>query len=259
MNRTSRCCGSAPSPRKVKSKKLTWLLQMIAPPVVGTCSEPRTSNRKRNSRKTTRTMRIDEPVRQVARDPAAGPNRSRRTTSRQLAVYMSAKSSPRELAARLAGLGSRCPAVTATAARTTAARSPRLPVDPALQVGAGAPAQQRRRARRRPAARRRRRRRAGRTWSSRAADHVGGRRRPAGARGGPGRRPARSGRPARRRPGGPRRGRRAAGCRRRASRAAVSTRPRTRPASVTASSTRRATSAVRTSTVGHFSDRRASK
>ena len=58
MNRTSRCCGSAPRPRKVKSKKLTWLLQMIAPPVVGTCSEPRTSKRKRKSRKTTRQTRM---------------------------------------------------------------------------------------------------------------------------------------------------------------------------------------------------------
>ena len=58
MKRTSRCCEIAPSPRNVKSKKLTWLLQMIAPPVAGTCSEPRTSNRKRNSRKTTRVNRI---------------------------------------------------------------------------------------------------------------------------------------------------------------------------------------------------------
>ena len=57
MNRTSRCCGSAPRPRNVKSKKLTWLLLMIAPPVVGTCSEPRTSKRKRNSRNTIRAIR----------------------------------------------------------------------------------------------------------------------------------------------------------------------------------------------------------
>jgi hypothetical protein len=28
-----------------------WLLQMIAPPVAGTCSAPRTSKRKRSSRK----------------------------------------------------------------------------------------------------------------------------------------------------------------------------------------------------------------
>jgi hypothetical protein len=42
----------------VKSKKLTWLLQMIAPPVVGTCSEPRTSKRKRNNRKTTSAIRM---------------------------------------------------------------------------------------------------------------------------------------------------------------------------------------------------------
>ena len=58
MNRTSRCWGSAPRPRNVKSKKLTWLLQMIAPPVAGTCSEPRTSKRKRNSRKTTSATRM---------------------------------------------------------------------------------------------------------------------------------------------------------------------------------------------------------
>ena len=88
MNRTSRCCGRAPSPRKVKSKKLTWLLQMIAPPVAGTCSEPRTSNWKRNSRNTTSAIRMTN---RYGRSPRAGadPNRSRRTTSRQLAVYMS--------------------------------------------------------------------------------------------------------------------------------------------------------------------------
>ena len=85
MNRTSRCCGSAPRPRKVKSKKLTWLLQMIAPPVVGTCSEPRTSKRKRNSRKTTRHHADDEPVGPVAADPGAdrtGRGGRRRASSR---------------------------------------------------------------------------------------------------------------------------------------------------------------------------------
>jgi hypothetical protein len=58
MNRTRRRCGRAPSPRNVKSKKLTWLLEMIAPPVAGTCSAPRTSKRKRNSRKTTSATRM---------------------------------------------------------------------------------------------------------------------------------------------------------------------------------------------------------
>jgi hypothetical protein len=58
MKRTSRCWEMAPSPRNVKSKKLTWLLQMIAPPVAGTCWEPRTSNRKRKRWKTIRVNRI---------------------------------------------------------------------------------------------------------------------------------------------------------------------------------------------------------
>ena len=40
---------------------------MIAPPVAGTCSAPRTSNRKPNSRKTTSASRIDEPVGPVPR------------------------------------------------------------------------------------------------------------------------------------------------------------------------------------------------
>src|SRR4051812_29290820 len=60
---------------------------MIAPPVAGTCSDPRTSNRKRNSRKITSAKRMTNRYGR-SRGGGLGPNRSRRTTSRQLAMYM---------------------------------------------------------------------------------------------------------------------------------------------------------------------------
>src|SRR3954471_6366542 len=112
---------------------------MIAPPVAGTCSDPRTSNRKRNSRKITSAKRMTNRYGR-SRGGGLGPNRSRRTTSRQLAMYMG-----RNLAR---GAGSR-PGSRVRLPRGDGDRGPDdgrevaagLPVDPALQLGPGAPAQ----------------------------------------------------------------------------------------------------------------------
>ena len=252
MNRTSRCCGSAPSPRKVKSKKLTWLLQMIAPPSAGTCSEPADVEAEAEQPEDDQRQPDDEAVgpvprvraraEQVAADDVAP---ARRVHGRNLTVGRwappAASPSPAVIGHRGAGDGGQVAASpggrgAAGRRRCPGAGSPPRPsVDPLLVAGVG---------------------QRGADVVEQVGDDVAGRRRPAGARvdqlagdpraaGPPGREP-RGPRCAAARPGA-------------VLRAAVSTRARTRPACVTASSTRRQTSATRTSTVGQLAESRASK
>ena len=176
MNRTSRCCGSAPSPRKVKSKKLTWLLQMIAPPrgghVLGAADVEAEAEQPEDDQR----QPDDEPVGPVPADPGSartGRGGRRRASSR----CTWAESSPRR------------PAAARAASRVLPVRDRRPPRgrrrrgrrSPGARRRCRSAPVPRRRSAATPVGRRAARRRASasaaRTWSSRAASDVGRRRR----------------------------------------------------------------------------------